>query len=47
MPAGQSETETDAMVQTPDKGTQVVPKTSEEYKKATQGIDGYGLAESV
>ena len=47
MPAGESETETDAMVNIPGVGVKVVPKDSEEYQKATQGIDGYGLAESA
>ena len=47
LPTGQSETETEGMIQTPDKGTQVVSKDSEEYRKAEAGEDGYGLAEST
>ena len=46
LPAGQSETETEVMVQTPE-GTKVVKKGSEEHVKAEAGEEGYGLAESA
>jgi hypothetical protein len=47
LPPGESETETDGMINIPGIGVKVVSKDSEEYKKAEAGADGYSLAEGA